>query len=341
MWVNLWFANRESLCQSPSPQREKWGNCSHFGWQNVGTFRLSTGHKHTKCQHPGCSEPCADFSDFVSFLEYFWSSFVSQSYHNTFSDIFRYQYIYIFSQKSLVYFPRGWFNLQPLSFLPPPPPEKKKQMRNLPTCPPQKKPNAPFFSGRKRQATWTIHPSNAGEEALLQRLQTEPSVKPVNPASQRTGPQATVQVMAESPDAPETESFGTNLYESRGERLGYWDGWWIVESLSLYIMCCRWNGWVCWNVEHVKDSASKPNPARDRLKISNWNLGLSIVMLVYSVVWIKTEYVYNLLQYIYTVYQSTKLGQPPIVGILQLYSWKFHGEILEGSFVNLKKDRIQ
>lgn len=42
-------------------------------------------------------------------------------------------------------------------------------------------------------------------------------MKPVNPASQRTGPQATVQVMAESPDAPETESFGTNLYESRGE----------------------------------------------------------------------------------------------------------------------------
>lgn len=43
------------------------------------------------------------------------------------------------------------------------------------------------------------------QEALLQRLQTEPLVKPVNPASQRTGPQATVQVMAESPDAPETE----------------------------------------------------------------------------------------------------------------------------------------
>lgn len=158
MWVNLWFANRESLCQSPSPQREKWGNCSHFGWQNVGTFRLSTGHKHTKCQHPGCSEPCADFSDFVSFLEYFWSSFVSQSYHNTFSDIFRYQYIYIFSQKSLVYFPRGWFNLQPLSFLPPPPPEKKKTDEEPTNLPPPKKAKRPIFFGQKK-AGHLNHPS--------------------------------------------------------------------------------------------------------------------------------------------------------------------------------------
>ena len=88
-----WYVGKSLVCQPGKSlpksftSTRKVGELFTFAWQNVGTFRLSRGHKHTKCQHPGCNpaHPCADFSDFVSFLEYFGRL----SYHNRITILFQ------------------------------------------------------------------------------------------------------------------------------------------------------------------------------------------------------------------------------------------------------------
>ena len=126
--------------------------------------------------------------------------------------------------------------------------------RNLPTCPPKK--NRPIFFGQKKGSPpdTSIHPPVTpwgGVAAALADRAIGETGKPCEPTDEPPSDRAG--------DGRVTGCTGNGVvwYEFIwikgwmlvGGRIffGYWDGWWIVESVSLYIMCCRWNGWLCWN----------------------------------------------------------------------------------------------